>query len=180
MADEEVVEEELEDGDAESDLDSLMSEVEAKESAEDSGVGGDLSSLVSDSSEEKSQDLDSMLSSAQQVSISEDQEEEGMSLDLLLEMPLTVTFEVGRAKMPISDLLSLGQGSVLDLHRLVGESLDLFVNNRLIARGEVVVINEKFGARLPKSSLPKNGSNAWAGWTKSVDPPRTELPDHDS
>ena len=161
MADEEVVEEEqaeeeLEDGDAESDLDSLMSEVEAKESAEDSGgVGGDLSSLVSDSSEEKSQDLDSMLSSAQQVSISEDQEEEGMSLDLLLEMPLTVTFEVGRAKMPISDLLSLGQGSVLDLHRLVGESLDLFVNNRLIARGEVVVINEKFGARLTEIIPPE-------------------------
>ena len=160
MADEEVVEEEqaeeaLEDGDAESDLDSLMSEVEAKESAEDSGVGGDLSSLVSDSSEEKSQDLDSMLSSAQQVSISEDQEEEGMSLDLLLEMPLTVTFEVGRAKMPISYLLSIGQGSVLDLHRLVGESLDLFVNNRLIARGEVVVINEKFGARLPEIIPPE-------------------------
>jgi len=155
MADEEVVEEELEDGDAESDLDSLMSEVEAKESAEDSGVGGDLSSLVSDSSEEKSQDLDSMLSSAQQVSISEDQGEEGMSLDLLLEMPLTVTFEVGRAKMPISDLLSLGQGSVLDLHRLVGESLDLFVNNRLIARGEVVVINEKFGARLTEIIPPE-------------------------
>ena len=160
MADEEVVEEEqaeeeLEDGDAESDLDSLMSEVEAKESAEDSGVGGDLSSLVSDSSEEKSQDLDSMLSSAQQVSISEDQEEEGMSLDLLLEMPLTVTFEVGRAKMAISDLLSLGQGSVLDLHRLVGESLDLFVNNRLIARGEVVVINEKFGARLTEIIPPE-------------------------
>ena len=158
MADEEVVEEEqaeeeLEDGDAESDLDSLMSEVEAKESVEDSGVGGDLSSLVSDSSEEKSQDLDSMLSSAQQVSISEDQEEDGMSLDLLLEMPLTVTFEVGRAKMPISDLLSLGPGSVLDLHRLVGESLDLFVNNRLIARGEVVVINEKFGARLTEIIL---------------------------
>ena len=155
MADEEVVEEELEDGDAESDLDSLMSEVEAKESAEDSGVGGDLSSLVSDSSEEKSQDLDSMLSSAQQISISEDQEEEGMSLDLLLEMPLTVTFEVGRAKMPISDLLALGQGAVLDLHRLVGESLDLFVNNRLIARGEVVVFNEKFGARLTEIIPPE-------------------------
>ena len=159
MADEEVVEEEqaeeeLEDGDAESDLDSLMSEVEAKESAEDSGVGGDLSSLVSDSSEEKSQDLDSMLSSAQQVSISEDQEEEGMSLDLLLEMPLTVTFEVGRAKMPISDLLSLGQGSVLDLHRLVGESLDLFVNNRLIARGEVVVVNERYGVRISEVTRP--------------------------
>ena len=78
MADEEIVEEEhaeeeLEDGDAEGDLDSLMSEVEAKESVEDSGVSGDLSSLVSESSEEKGQDLDSMLSSAQQVSISEDQ-----------------------------------------------------------------------------------------------------------
>jgi len=72
-----------------------------------------------------------------------------------LEMPLTVTFEVGRAKMPISDLLSLGQGSVLDLHRLVGESLDLFVNNRLIARGEVVVINEKFGARLTEIIPPE-------------------------
>ena len=168
MADEEVVEEEqaeeeLEDGDAESDLDSLMSEVEAKESAEDSGVGGDLSSLVSDSSEEKSQDLDSMLSSAQQVSISEDQEEEGMSLDLLLEMPLTVTFEVGRAKMLISDLLSLGQGSVLDLHRLVGESLDLFVNNRLIARGEVVVINEKFGARLTEIIPPEERTKRMGG-----------------
>ena len=160
MADEEIVEEEqaeeeLEDGDAEGDLDSLMSEVEAKESVEDSGVSGDLSSLVSQSSEEKGQDLDSMLSSAQQVSISEDQEEEGMSLDLLLEMPLPVTFEVGRAKMAISDLLSLGQGSVLDLHRLVGEPLDLFVNNRLIARGEVVVINEKFGARLTEIVAPE-------------------------
>ena len=72
MADEEIVEEEqaeeeLEDGDAEGDLDSLMSEVEAKESVEDSGVTGDLSSLVSESSEEKGQDLDSMLSSAQQA-----------------------------------------------------------------------------------------------------------------
>ena len=57
--------------------------------------------------------------------------------------------------MPISDLLSLGQGSVLDLHRLVGESLDLFVNNRLIARGEVVVINEKFGARLTEIIPPE-------------------------
>ena len=160
MANEEIVEEEqaeevLEDGDAEGDLDSLMSEVEAKESVEESGVRGDLSSLVNESSEEKGQDLDSMLSSAQQVSISEDQEEEGMSLDLLLEMPLAVTFEVGRAKMPISDLLSLGQGSVLDLHRLVGEPLDLFVNNRLIARGEVVVINEKFGARLTEIVSPE-------------------------
>ena len=104
-----------------------------------------------------------MLSSAQQVSISEDQEEEGMSLDLLLEMPLTVTFEVGRAKMPISDLLSLGQGSVLDLHRLVGESLDLFVNNRLIARGEVVVINEKFGARLTEIIPPEERINRMGG-----------------
>ncbi len=69
-------------------------------------------------------------------------------------MPLTVTFEVGRAKMNISDLLSLGQGSVLELHRLVGEDLDMFVNGKLVARGEVVVINEKFGARLTEVIPP--------------------------
>ena len=63
-------------------------------------------------------------------------------------MPLNLTFEVGRAKMMIGDLLSLGQGSVIELHRLVGEDLDLFVSGRLIAKGEVVVINEKFGVRI--------------------------------
>ena len=160
MVDEDTKEEVLEDensdnGDAEEDLDSLMSEVKAKESTDEPSLSGDLSNLVNDNKEKDEKDLDSMLSSAQEVTIAADEDEEGISLQFLLEMPLTVTFEVGRAKMSIGDLLSLGQGSVLDLHRLVGESLDLFVNNRLIARGEVVVINEKFGARLTEIIPPE-------------------------
>ena len=142
--------------DAESDLDSLMSEVVAKESVEESTApAGDLSSLVTEAGDKEEQDLDSMLESTEPVPFSTDDEEQSMNVEFLLEMPLTVTFEVGRAKMEISDLLSLGQGSVLELHRLVGETLDLMVNNRLIARGEVVVINEKFGARLTEIIPPE-------------------------
>lgn len=74
--------------------------------------------------------------------------EESPNIKFLLNVPLPVTFEVGRAKMTIGDLLSLGQGSVVELHRLVGETLDIFVNGKLVAKGEVVVVNEKFGARI--------------------------------
>lgn len=73
---------------------------------------------------------------------------EAMNLGFLLDIKLDVTFEVGRAKMLISDLLTLGQGSVIELHRMVGEDLDLLVNGKLIAKGEVVVVNEKFACRI--------------------------------
>jgi flagellar motor switch protein FliN/FliY len=71
-----------------------------------------------------------------------------LELDFLLDIPLEMTVELGRCKMLINDLLQLGQGSVLELTKLAGEPMDVFVNNRLIARGEVVVVNEKFGVRL--------------------------------
>ena len=70
------------------------------------------------------------------------------SLDLILDIPLTVAVELGRSKMLINDLLQLGQGSVIELEKLVGESLEVLVNQKLVARGEVVVVNEKFGVRL--------------------------------
>ncbi len=70
------------------------------------------------------------------------------SLDLILDIPLTVTVELGRTKMLINDLLQLGQGSVVELTKLVGEPLEVLVNQKLVARGEVVVVNEKFGVRL--------------------------------
>ena len=70
------------------------------------------------------------------------------SLDLILDIPLTVTVELGRSKMLINDLLQLGQGSVVELTKLVGEPLEVLVNQKLVARGEVVVVNEKFGVRL--------------------------------
>ncbi len=69
-------------------------------------------------------------------------------LDFILDIPLEVTVEMGRTKMLINDLLQLGQGSVIELNRLAGEPLDILVNNKLVARGEVVVVGEKFGIRL--------------------------------
>lgn len=69
-------------------------------------------------------------------------------IDFLLDVPLDVTVELGRSRMLIKDLLQLGQGSVVELEKLAGEPMEILVNNRLIARGEVVVVNEKFGVRL--------------------------------
>ncbi len=70
------------------------------------------------------------------------------NLDMILDIPLVVTVELGRTKMMINDLLQLGQGSVIELSKLVGEPLEILVNEKLVARGEVVVVNEKFGVRL--------------------------------
>jgi flagellar motor switch protein FliN/FliY len=70
------------------------------------------------------------------------------NLDFILDIPLEVSVELGRAKMLISDLLQLGQGSVIELTKLAGEPVEIFVNQKLIARGEVVVVNEKFGIRM--------------------------------
>ena len=70
------------------------------------------------------------------------------SMELLLDIPLEITVELGRTRMIINDLLQLGQGSVIELNKLAGEPLEILVNQKLVARGEVVVVNEKFGIRL--------------------------------
>lgn len=70
------------------------------------------------------------------------------NLALILDIPLRVTVELGRTKMPVNELLNLGQGSVIELNKLAGEPMEVFVNDKLIARGEAVVVNEKFGVRL--------------------------------
>jgi len=76
-------------------------------------------------------------------------------LDMILDIPLGLAVELGRAKMLINDLLQLGQGSVIELTKLVGEPLDVLVNEKLVARGEVVVVNnEKFGVRLTEVISP--------------------------
>ena len=69
-------------------------------------------------------------------------------MDLLLDVPLEVAVELGRTRMPIKTLLELGPGSVVELDKVAGEPLDILVNGRLIARGEAVVVNDKFGIRL--------------------------------
>ncbi len=87
------------------------------------------------------------------------QAKSNLNLDFILDIPLTLTAELGRSKMLISELLQLGQGSVLELSKLAGEPMDIFVNQRLIARGEVVVVNEKFGVRLTDIVSPAERVN---------------------
>lgn len=70
------------------------------------------------------------------------------NLNLILDIPLRVTVELGRTKMPVSELLNLTQGSVIELNKLAGEPMEVYVNDKLIARGEAVLVNDKFGVRL--------------------------------
>jgi len=71
-----------------------------------------------------------------------------VNLETILDVPVTLSMEVGRSRIPIRNLLQLNQGSVVELERAAGEPLDVYVNGTLIAHGEVVVVNEKFGIRL--------------------------------
>jgi flagellar motor switch protein FliN/FliY len=71
-----------------------------------------------------------------------------VNLEVILDVPVTLSMEVGRTRVPIRNLLQLNQGSVVELDRAAGEPLDVFVNGTLIAHGEVVVVNERFGIRL--------------------------------
>ncbi|WFE68993.1 flagellar motor switch protein FliN [Thiomicrospira sp. R3] len=78
-----------------------------------------------------------------------------VDLDVLLDIPVTLQLEIGRTKVPIRSLLSYTQGSVIEMDRLAGEPLDLLVNGTLIAHGEVVVVNDKFGVRLTDVISPQ-------------------------
>ena len=173
MANEEVQEEQEKNEavNAEDDMDSLIDELEEQQAQpENIESSEDLSSLVTDKVAATDENLDQMLESASDSSAPESEvssDEEGVDLKLLLDMPLTMTFEVGRAKMSISNLLSLGQGSVLDLHRLVGENLDILVNGKLVAQGEVVISNEKFCAKITNVIPPEERVKKMAGMDKS-------------
>jgi flagellar motor switch protein FliN/FliY len=76
------------------------------------------------------------------------QENQSRRLELLLDVPLDLSVELGRTRMSIQDLLNLSPGSVVELDKIAGEPLDILVNDRLIARGEAVVVNDKFGVRI--------------------------------
>ncbi len=75
------------------------------------------------------------------------QQDENVNLDVILDIPVTLSMEIGRTKISIRNLLQLNQGSVVELDRLAGEPMDVLVNGTLIAHGEVVVVNDKFGIR---------------------------------
>jgi flagellar motor switch protein FliN/FliY len=82
------------------------------------------------------------------AAVSSSVDESGRNLGFIMDIPLRVTVELGRTRMVVSELLNLGQGSVVELSKLAGEPLEVLVNNKLVARGEAVVVNEKFGVRL--------------------------------
>jgi flagellar motor switch protein FliN/FliY len=104
--------------------------------------------------------------SAQNAESADDTPFENLSLDsdLLRNIPVTISVEVGRTSLPIKALMQLTQGSVVELDRLAGEALDLLVNNTLVAQGEIVLVNERYGIRLtqivPKSARLKIGQEA--------------------
>ncbi len=77
------------------------------------------------------------------------------NINMILDIPLKLTAELGRTKIVVSDLLNLGQGSVIELNKLAGEPMEIFVNDKLIAKGEAVVVNDKFGVRLTDVISPK-------------------------
>jgi len=79
-----------------------------------------------------------------------------VKIDAILDVPVTVAMEIGRARINIRNLLQLNQGSVVELDRLAGEPMDVLVNGTLIAQGEVVVVNEKFGIRLTDIISPSD------------------------
>ena len=80
----------------------------------------------------------------------------GQTLEFILDVMLQVSVEVGRTRLTIQDLLQLGQGSVIELTKLAGEPLDVFVNGKMVARGEAVIVNEKFGIRLTEIISPED------------------------
>jgi flagellar motor switch protein FliN/FliY len=80
--------------------------------------------------------------------------EDSVNMEFVLDIPLEITVELGRTKMLINDMLKLGQGSVIELTKLAGESLEILANQKPIARGEVVVVNEKYGVRLTEVISP--------------------------
>lgn len=75
-------------------------------------------------------------------------------LDFILDLPLNISVELGRHRMPIRELLQLGQGAVVELNKVAGEPAEIYVNQQLMAKGEVVVVNEKFGIRLTEIISP--------------------------
>jgi len=96
-----------------------------------------------DSDEVKVTELDELDDSKHEIT-----GDEKRKLDTILDIPVTISMEVGRSKINIRNLLQLNQGSVVELDRVAGEPLDVLVNGTLIAHGEVVVVNDKFGIRL--------------------------------
>lgn len=105
---------------------------------------------------EVSEGLEKVAQAAEGVSSATASTGKPRTLDFILDVTLQVTVEVGRSRMTIQDLLQLGQGSVVELEKLAGEPLDVYINGKPVARGEAVIVNEKFGVRLTDIISPED------------------------
>ncbi|GGP99818.1 flagellar motor switch protein FliN [Shewanella ulleungensis] len=108
-------------------------------------TGDDWAAAMAEQALEEAQqvELDDLVDDSKPIT-----KEEAAKLDSILDIPVTISMEVGRSFISIRNLLQLNQGSVVELDRVAGEPLDVMVNGTLIAHGEVVVVNDKFGIRL--------------------------------
>lgn len=140
-------------GDALQEQADSTSEADGGSSLDDSDPWGEALAEQSDADATASGDIDAMAFSELQKNRGDSSEK--VDLDVLLDIPVTMQLEIGRATVSIRNLLSYTQGSVVEMDRLAGEPLDLLVNGTLIAHGEVVVINDKFGVRLTDVVSPQ-------------------------
>ncbi|UCC45644.1 MAG: flagellar motor switch protein FliN [Candidatus Zixiibacteriota bacterium] len=134
-----------------------------EEAAPTSDPEADMMAMLEDLPEdEQKADVDDINFSQTSVSKAEFQqlsepagETEGRNIELLMDVNLPISIELGRTKMSIADILSLGPGSVVELNKLAGEPVDLLVNQKIVAKGEVVVIDENFGVRITQLMTPE-------------------------
>jgi len=118
---------------------------------EDFGLGSEFDDALNEinsNNEEKHKSVDKDTSDLASKEDSRLIKTDFSKLKMILDVPLKITVELGRTKMLVNDLLQLGQGSVIELDKIAGEAMEIFINDKLVALGEVVVVNEKFGVRL--------------------------------
>lgn len=128
--------------------DAMEEQGDSKEGAADGADWGDALKEQGDGEEELAAAKFSELEQGEQAAIKADMSADDLKLDVILDVPVTVSMEIGRTQVNIRNLLQLNQGSVIELDRFAGEPMDVLVNGTLIAHGEVVVVNDKFGIRL--------------------------------
>ena len=121
---------------------------EETSSAEEEAVGDEWAAAMSEQAESEANDAQVDSAPLQNLQDENTGESTQANLENILDIPVTLSVRIGQSKITIKNLLQLNQGSVVELERLAGEPLDVLVNNTLVAHGEVVVVNEKYGIRL--------------------------------
>ena len=123
---------------------------EETSTAENDAEGDDWAAAMAEQSEAEAESPNSELPEAplQNLQAEDNGNGEAANLEAILDIPVSLSVEIGQTKISIKNLLQLNQGSVVELERLAGEPLDVKVNNTLVAHGEIVVVNEKYGIRL--------------------------------